>query len=475
MMPLSSEKSLEFWMNRARLSPSWDRKLSPRWTSLIPHRPTPRQAAFLSIVDLEALYGGAAGGGKSDALLMGALQYVDVPGYSALILRRRLTDACLPGGLLARSHEWLGESGARWDEGSKRWSFASGASLSFGYLEQPSDRYRYQSSEFQFIAFDELTQFVEEEYLYLFSRLRRSKEVEVPLRMRSATNPGGVGHDWVRQRCLVEGRSQGRWFIAARIEDNPYIDQAEYRASLARLDPTTRAQLLEGDWTSGDDGIIAYADIVGCEEETLWEDDFLPTRANELYVGVDVGRTRDRTVIFVWERVGDVFWCRRLDVLLGRSFSEQRQAIERRLVGGVVACVIDKGGIGYQLGEELEAKYPGLVQGLILSPGVQARLAHRLAVAMAEKRVRIPTDGDLRRDFRLVRRPRQVGGTDRMDMPMRVERNIAVETGRSEVGHGDRFWAAAMGLDAAAAVGATMPATLPRSVRPGSAGQATRR
>jgi hypothetical protein len=333
--------------------------------------------------------------------------------------------------------------------------FESGSSLTFGYLEKASDRYRYQSSEFQFIAFDELTQFTQEEYLYLFSRLRRSTQIEVPLRMRSASNPGGLGHDWVRQRFLVEGRQQRRWFVSAKVDDNPHIDREEYRQSLAQLDPTTQAQLLDGDWNIGDDAIIPYADIIACEDETLWGEDFVPTREHELYVGVDIGRTRDRTVIVVWERVGDVFWCRRLDVLSSVSFREQREAIDRRLQGGVVTCVIDKGGIGYQLAEELEASWPGIVQGIQLSPGVQARLAHRLAVALAERRVRLPADDDLRRDLRLVHRPRTVGGADR------------VETDRSEVGHADRFWAAAMALDASAAVGATGPVPLPRSLRPG--------
>lgn len=429
-------------------------KLLPRWTSVIPHVPTAKQAAFLAITDCEALYGGAAGGGKSDALLMGSLQYVDVPGYSALILRRRLTDASLPGGLLARSHDWLAGSAAKWDDGQKQWSFENGASVTFGYLEQANDRYRYQSSEFQFIAFDELTQFTEEEYLYLFSRLRRSRDLDVPLRMRSASNPGGVGHDWVRQRFLIDGRSARRWFIPARIEDNPYLNQEEYRQSLGRLDATTRAQLLEGDWNVGDDGLLSFAEIVACEEATLWTQDHRPDRSGELFMGVDIGRTRDLTVIFVWERVGDVFWCRWIDELRGVSFREQRQAIEQRLTPGVICCVIDKGGIGYQLAEELESAHPAIVQGIQLSAGVQARLAHRLAVAIREKRVRLPSDPDLRRDFRLVRRPRTIGGADR------------VETTRSDVGHADRFWAAAMGLDAAAAMTSMNPVPLPRSFRP---------
>jgi hypothetical protein len=429
--------------------------MSLRWNSVIVHRPTPKQAAFLLLDSREALFGGAAGGGKSDALLMAALQYVDVPGYAALLVRRRLTDASLPGALMARSHEWLRDA-ARSSDTDKTWVFESGARLTFGYLEHPLDRYRYQSSEYQFIGFDELTQFSETEYTYLFSRLRRGASSDVPLRMRSASNPGGVGHDWVRHRFLVEGRRHRRWFIPARIEDNPHLDRSAYMESLAALDPLTRAQLLEGDWNAGDDGLLTFDEIVACEADSLWAEGEVPARRCELYVGVDVGRTRDLTVIWTWERVGDVFWCRDLCTLARASFREQKDAITRRLGPGVGRCAIDKGGIGYQLAEELERDYPAVVEGVSLSSGVQGRLAQRLAVAVRERRVRIPRDESLRADWRLVRRLRVVGGVDR------------VVTERGDVGHADRFWAAALALDAANLHPSfpTATASLPRSFRP---------
>lgn len=196
------------------------------------------------------MFGGSAGGGKSDALLMSALQYVDIPGYAAILFRRTYTDLSLPGALMDRAHSWLRSTDARWCERDKTWLFPSGASITFGYLEHDNDVYRYQSSEFQFIGFDETTQFTENQYRYLFSRLRRLANVKIPLRVRAASNPGGIGHEWVRQRFIVEGQEKGRIFIPARIEDNPYIDALEYIASLNELDPVTRAQLLNGDWTA---------------------------------------------------------------------------------------------------------------------------------------------------------------------------------------------------------------------------------
>jgi len=224
------------------------------WTHYAPHQPTEKQTAFLDLDCLEAFYGGAAGGGKSDALLMAALRYVDMPGYAALLLRRTYEDLSLPEALMDRAQSWLGGTDARWHQQGKTWTFPSGATLTFGYLQHENDKYRYQSAAFQYIGFDELTQFTETQYRYLFSRLRRLKGSNIPLRMRAASNPGGIGHEWVKQRFLVEGQETGRVFIPAKLPDNPHIDQTEYIASLSQLDPVTRQQLLDGDWTARAEG-----------------------------------------------------------------------------------------------------------------------------------------------------------------------------------------------------------------------------
>lgn len=226
--------------------------MTPRLNRYIPQLPEPKQAAFLLLPHLEAMYGGAAGGGKSSALLMAALQYADVPGYAALLLRRTYADLALPGALMDRAAGWLQPTDARWNERDKTWAFPNGATLTFGYLETERDKYRYQSSEFQFIGFDELTQFRETQYRYMFSRLRRLADSPVPLRMRAASNPGGEGHQWVYERFVVgQSAANGqrrRLFVPAGLDDNPHVDRAAYVRSLAELDEVTQDQLLRGLW-----------------------------------------------------------------------------------------------------------------------------------------------------------------------------------------------------------------------------------
>lgn len=231
---------------------------TPRVSRYVPHVPTEQQTLALiaprflpSDAPVELFYGGAAGGGKSDLLLMAALEYVDVPGYAAILFRRTYTDLALPGALMDRARQWLTGTDATWNEQQKRWTFPSGATLAFGYLEGPSDVYRYQSAEFQLIGFDELTQFEPASYEYLFSRLRRPKEGAlgtVPLRMFSASNPGGVGHGWVKKRFITEATRGSRVFVPAKIADNPHLDVDGYRSSLSHLEPTLRRQLEDGDW-----------------------------------------------------------------------------------------------------------------------------------------------------------------------------------------------------------------------------------
>ncbi len=238
----------------------WTRWLPETWHNPAtgreePYRPHPKQEAFLALDSFEAFYGGAAGGGKSDALLMAALQYVHVPGYAAILFRRTFPDLNEAGAIMDRAKMWLIPRGVAWNGEEKRFTFPSGARISFGHLNHDLDRYKYQGAEFQFIGFDEATQFPEKWYRYLLSRCRKNTSLTVPLRVRGAGNPGGLGHAWVKAR-FVDGTDASRPFIPATVEDNPAIDPIEYARTLSLLDPVTRRQLLEGIWVQDGSGLV---------------------------------------------------------------------------------------------------------------------------------------------------------------------------------------------------------------------------
>lgn len=223
---------------------------------------------------IECLYGGAAGGAKTVALLMAALKYVHVPNYSALLLRRNYPDLTQEGGLMSLAQNWLSGTNAKWDAENKTWHFPSGATLRFGYLASEQDKYRYQGGEYQFIGFDELTQFTETQYKYLFTRLRKKESLQVPLRIYSASNPGGLGGKWVYERFIPEDFTSSkaveskvwyksddeiiRCFIPALLDDNPYIDKKSYIRSLSQLDEVTRLQYMKGEWNIHLRGDILY-------------------------------------------------------------------------------------------------------------------------------------------------------------------------------------------------------------------------
>lgn len=180
---------------------------------------------------------------------MAASQYLHIPGYSVLLLRRSFTDLMQPDAMIPRSQAWW-TGKASWNQQQRRWTFPSGATVTFGYLESDAHVHQYQGAAYQFIGFDELTQHTEYRYRYLFSRLRRPAHgplSQVPLRMRAGSNPGGPGHDWVKKRFLKETASD-RVFVPARLSDNPHLDAQDYLASLSALDPITRKQLEEGNW-----------------------------------------------------------------------------------------------------------------------------------------------------------------------------------------------------------------------------------
>lgn len=258
---------------------------APRY---IPHTPFAKQEQFLELRCREALYGGAAGGGKSDALLMDALRWVHVPNYAALILRRTHKELVLQGALIDRSQEWLGPTNARWRAEDKSWVFPSGAVVQFGYFDTWNDRMRYQSAQWNRIYFDELTHFPEEWYRFMFTRTRRLSGDAVPTAMRGGTNPGGIGHAWVHKRFILE-RDPDRAFVPANFRENPHIDQDDYERQLGMATPIVRRQML-GEWVQDAYGNV-YGNFDPTRNVTNAHPAILRPKLSRFVLGLDFGVT----------------------------------------------------------------------------------------------------------------------------------------------------------------------------------------
>lgn len=234
-------------------------------------RPQPRQAAFMARPEYEALYGGAAGGGKSDALVIEALRQVDIPHYKGLILRKTFPQL---GELIDKTLTYYPRAfpKAKYNGGSHTWVFPSGAKIIFGSMQRVQDRVKYQGQAYDFIAFDELTHFTYDEYSYLFSR-NRPNGPGTRVYIRATANPGGVGHGWVKERFITAGppmrtiwqdvtwrtpegtlqkSRQSRIFVPSSVFDNPALLENDpmYVQRLASMPEAERNALLYGDWDS---------------------------------------------------------------------------------------------------------------------------------------------------------------------------------------------------------------------------------
>ncbi len=215
------------------------------------------QTDFLAAPEKDVLYGGAAGGGKSYAMLIDPLRFAHRSAHRALILRRSMPEL---RELIDKSRELYPKAfpGCKYKEVEKLWNFPSGAKVEFGFLERDADVYRYQGQAYSWIGFDEITHLPTEfGWNYLASRLRTTDPEIIPY-MRCTANPGGVGATWVKKRYIdpyppnesfIGEDNLTRKFIPARLDDNPYLAKdGRYEEMLKALPATQRRQLLEGNW-----------------------------------------------------------------------------------------------------------------------------------------------------------------------------------------------------------------------------------
>ena len=217
---------------------------------------TPKQRAFVHATQTRVLFGGAAGGGKSHGQLLDAMRYALLyPGSKQLLLRRTFPD--LDRSIVRLSLDLYPTDIYSYNASRHVGRFKNGSMIDFGYCAGENDVYQYQGAEYDTIRFDELTQFTEFQYTYLISRLRGVNNF--PKQIKASTNPGGVGHAWVKKRFIdpappetafFDADGQSCIFIPSLVRDNKYLMQSDpdYVKRLQALDENNRRALLYGDW-----------------------------------------------------------------------------------------------------------------------------------------------------------------------------------------------------------------------------------
>lgn len=221
---------------------------------------TKKQEKFIKSDAFETLFGGAAGGGKSYGQLVDALLYaLKYPKSKQIIFRSTFAD--LEKSLIRVSLDIYPLSIADYNSSKHTWKFNNGSIIDFGYIQYEKDVYQYQSAEYDVIRFDELTHFTEFMYTYMISRCRGANTY--PKRIKSSTNPGGVGHTWVKERfidigepnvihnCKLEtGEEVTRIFIPSLVTDNKFMLEydPDYIKRLDALPEKERKALKYGDW-----------------------------------------------------------------------------------------------------------------------------------------------------------------------------------------------------------------------------------
>lgn len=399
----------------------------------LPWKPLPRQALFLARLEREVGFGGQVGGSKTSSLLLAALQYCHVPAYAALILRRTFKQLEGADGPIAKSKELLrrleSEGRCFYTASKYQWTFpnpiGAPAILRFGHIEHPGDETQYDGDAWNFIGADEATHFLESMLTYLFSRMRRPDvsrphewiaelrsqglpEIEiqrtlharrllarVPLRMRYATNPGNIGHDWFKKRFGLndDGTQKPEWFeersgrrvrvtpkdrpfIPSTLADNPYVDAVSYGEMLDQLDETQRQQKKFGRWIRDASGVI-YAEFkrerppagnVISWAESPWPRGWqvhhgMPPRGWHVVLAIDLGSSQaKKTTAFVVLAYSDV--SRTVYVL--RSWAEagmdpttdaERIAQVEHDFGEIERIAVDLGGLGGGYAKEFAKRY----------------------------------------------------------------------------------------------------------------------
>ena len=394
---------------------------------------------------------------NTESLLASALQYSDIPGYSAVLFRRSLQEHKKPNCLIPRAKKWLKDwiktKEVVWDGSEHKFTFKTTnpdgsegdpSTLSFGYCYNVDTELQYQGAEYQFIGWDEGTQIREQDFLYLFSRLRKvacpihkttmvfneefgmdvavpnyvegcetcKQRAMVPVRVRTATNPGNRSHNFFKERYqlrrdpktkLFRGYNPDRPFIPAYVQDNPHLDGESYMRSLKELDPVRAKQLIEGDWDASPDSLYRKEHCrywTNHAEYIMFDDKAYKRHQCKWFFTSDVASTAAEMLDGDETALG--FWCFTPDYHLGLIDAEVFSKTIPDTVESAISFfkkwrkyspdsfVIEKNGVGIALAQTLEQRGLPIVE---LHKSVdKVQFAQQGILRMNQGRIFLPKD-----------------------------------------------------------------------------------
>lgn len=254
---------------------------------VLDYKPTPKQAMFHATDADEVLYGGAAGGGKSKAIVMDAFfRCMMFPGTHAFIFRRTYSE--LEDTIIKEAKESYPAGLYKYNGARHEISFPNGSMIHFRHCAFVADMYNYKGAEIQWLYFDELTSFEQEIYDFLKTRLRAKKSLGVIPCIRSSSNPGDIGHGWVKKMFVdaapymqiftreVVSKASGKkktyrmQYIPSLVTENPYISD-DYIFQLESKPEALRNALLYGDWNAFEGQVFTeWSDKPEHYQDRLW-------------------------------------------------------------------------------------------------------------------------------------------------------------------------------------------------------------
>ena len=426
--------------------------------------PQPKQKEFLKTEADIAIYGGAAGSGKSLALLLDFAKprLLENPNYGGVIFRRTYPEIKNEGGLWDESGLWYPGIGASANENRLTWNFPSGASIRFSHLQHEKDIYRWQGAQLERCGFDEITHFSKKMVFYLLTRMRSPHGVKPQL--RGTCNPDAeswlaeVIDWWINPQGYPYPERSGklRWFIvrndeliwadsaeelrsrfpssnpksftfiSAKLTDNPALLEKDpnYLANLEAQDVVERARLLDGNWrVKKSESRLFKAAAIDASAHGTWVE---PVFGRSYLVGIDPNFGGD-----------DAFCCQVWDISdTPYQLVSEYSAANTSITASITACSklieqyqpvlvsVEINGGGRTVQERLIEFHPGIrVEGVNTTKASKVINTDRIAIALEEGLIQFPPDW---------------GGTDQL-------RAFSKETREAITGHDDSVmaWAVA--------------------------------